>query len=118
MSQHFVYMLMDGNQNPVYIGRSVDVARRLSEHARNPRPWWFDLVREVAICGPFTEQGAKNREWREINRHQPLGNEQGCRGWLLMERERSRKQEALRAAVLAAGDTRAEVERLAAGEVA
>lgn len=83
--RYFVYFLRDAQGIPIYIGRSCNVAARIRAHygkasakfeGADPyraRDWLFD-VRSVSLVGPFTWDGAKERERAEIERHQPRGN--------------------------------------------
>lgn len=82
--RYYVYVLSDANGDVLYVGRSQNVAQRLSQHyydASNPdtmqslpKALWLMDVRQVDMAGPFTWDEAVTRERRLIEDEQPPGN--------------------------------------------
>ena len=82
--RHFVYYLLDGSGDVVYVGRSRNVAGRIEKHhyhaTRDYEPsvndkgsWIFD-IRSVTMAGPMAWEAAVETERAEIERLQPRGN--------------------------------------------
>lgn len=74
VANHFVYRLHGAASEVIYVGRSVNVARRIAKHNTFPRKPWIEDVRSVSMFGPLSREGAIAAERREIARLQPSGN--------------------------------------------
>lgn len=85
--RYFVYTLADAAGDPVYVGRSCNVAQRLNAHyfnaahphnvkARSLAEWLFD-ARHVSMVGPYTWDEAVDEERRQIREKRPPGNRIG-----------------------------------------
>lgn len=81
--RYFVYFLLDADGEPVYIGRSCDVANRIRAHhatiehqgvPESHKATWLHDCRSVTMVGPFTWDEAERRERAEIEKHQPRAN--------------------------------------------
>jgi len=74
VTNNFVYRLHGADGEVIYVGRSVNVARRISKHNTFPRKPWIEDVRSVSMFGPMSREEAIAAERREIGRLQPPGN--------------------------------------------
>lgn len=76
---YFVYTLLDADGEPVYIGRTSKVARRIYQHSREAlrnefKASWFYRARSVAMAGPFSYDIAMRVERDLIDERRPVGN--------------------------------------------
>ena len=69
---HYVYRLIDPNEQLLYIGCSVDPEARLAAH-RSDQPW-SDLIHRQDIEGPFDRATALKRETAAIAAERPRFN--------------------------------------------
>lgn len=81
--KYFVYFLLDAQDAPVYIGRSVNPKSRYRAHELNQgnpnggfydTASWFPFVDHMDVIGPFTWDEAVAVEREEIGKHQPPAN--------------------------------------------
>jgi hypothetical protein len=82
-AKYFVYFLMDAQDAPVYIGRSVNPKARYRAHELNQgnpnggfydTASWFPFVDHMDVVGPFAWDKAVSVEREEIGKHQPPAN--------------------------------------------
>jgi excinuclease UvrABC nuclease subunit len=74
VTNHYVYRLHGAGGEVIYVGRSVNVARRIAKHNTFPRKPWIEDVRSVSMFGPLSREKAIAAERQEIARLQPSGN--------------------------------------------
>ena len=77
--QHFIYRAFDVDDRLLYVGRTVDVEKRFSQH-RALAPWWSSMVRS-AIDGPFDFESVVAYERHAINTERPLWNMDSPMRW-------------------------------------
>lgn len=84
--RYFVYTLSADDGEPLYVGRSCNVAERLRAHISDAtstwapnafKATWVPDVRHVTMDGPFTWKQACREEYRQIQEKQPRGNRTG-----------------------------------------
>jgi len=71
---HHVYEFYDRSGQALYVGCTVDLARRLAHHAMSE--WWVDVV-ETYSNRYVNRVTARNEELKLIHDLQPLHNTQG-----------------------------------------
>lgn len=69
---HYLYLLVDANGAPLYVGRTKHLALRIATHRRN-KSWWID-VDDIFITGVCCIDGASPAELRAIRDLHPLHN--------------------------------------------
>jgi excinuclease UvrABC nuclease subunit len=69
-----VYLLFDVQDNPLYIGHSHNIRKRLQTHKRTKK-WWKQVWELHCITDIPDEDGRLTRETIEILRHRPRYNQ-------------------------------------------
>ncbi len=71
--EHFVYRCYDGRDRLLYVGCTMNLDRRLSEHKAD-RKVWLPKVRRTRLAGPYNYDVARQIERDAIRDESPTHN--------------------------------------------